>query len=213
MTWRRRTKALGTALTIASVTAFVTASLLYWALKGFLPRRVNLSSSTAIENEGEPSKAIEEQTLSSRKLVDYGKLNYLLSTSKLKEADTETRLIFTEIAVGDRSQSLSNLEEVSSFPCTDLQTIEYLWSSHSDGRFGLQARRDVYRAVGGQFNYNRETYQDFASEIGYFSNGSYKEYSSLNFTKSAPKGALPMFDFHCFSCGVEIFSRMEECGL
>jgi hypothetical protein len=88
-----------------------------------------------------PTLTTDEDDLSSEKGVDYTKLRDLLAAQKWKEADYETYLVMLQ-AVGRKENEWIKREELLTFPCADLGTIDQLvgkiqqwtlWLQRSEG--------------------------------------------------------------------------------
>lgn len=88
--------------------------------------------------------AIAEVELKSEKGVDYTKLRDLLAAGQWREANRETaRVIYKAADRTERGWGLT-LEDISHFPCEDLQTIDQLWLHYSDGKFGFSIQKEIY---------------------------------------------------------------------
>lgn len=87
--------------------------------------------------------------LTSDRNVDYSQLQAALQQKDWKAADRETYLRLLD-AAGPKAQALgfTPQDEMSTFSCTDLKTVDTLWSAASGGRFGFAAQQGILRALG-----------------------------------------------------------------
>ena len=124
------------------------------------------------------------------------KLQNLLAERKWKEADQETARLMLKIANREEEGWLT-VEDIDSFPCSDLYVIDRLWLKASNGHFGLSVQKQIYQELGGTRDYQVELWRRFADEVGWRVNGYWRvydkfTYDNLTFDLSAPKGHLPM---------------------
>ncbi len=82
-------------------------------------------------------------SLTSSTGVDYSKLQALLSNGKWQEANQETWNVMCQ-AAHKKVGSVLTAEEVKQISCDDLQIIDDLWRSHSQGRYGFSAQNQIY---------------------------------------------------------------------
>ncbi|NET31204.1 MAG: hypothetical protein F6K19_04290 [Cyanothece sp. SIO1E1] len=166
-------------------------------------------------------------TIRSDRGVDYSELRGFLATSQWQEADAETRNVMLR-AVGrdasllDQAAPLS-MEEIERFPCTDLQTIDQLWSKHSQGKFGLSIQRQIYANV----NCSEAAFVatvGWGDKTGWLgANLTSKPYGGLTFALEAPEGHLPTSRWACVATDNDhyvgeqpleaLFTRLEACHL
>ncbi len=78
----------------------------------------------------------------------YQRLQNLLKTGKLREADQETLEVILEVA-GTTDREALTPDAVSHFPCPALRIIDQLWTTYSGGRFGFSVQLRLYQEVGG----------------------------------------------------------------
>ncbi|MCY7331994.1 MAG: GUN4 domain-containing protein [Pseudanabaena sp. CAN_BIN31] len=95
-----------------------------------------------------PSQAVAiapppSPSLTSSTGVDYNKLQSLLSSGKWQEANQETWNVMCQ-AARKKVGSVLTAEEVKQISCDDLQIIDDLWRSHSQGRYGFSAQNQIY---------------------------------------------------------------------
>lgn len=144
-------------------------------------------------SEQEARRIAEEETaarygsLNSDKGANYSRLRQLLWEGEWQQADEETE----QVILAYMSQDMQPLtpDQVAEVPCTDLRTIDDLWSRYSDGRFGFSVQWQLYTEQNSQP-------RSFLQEVGW--QGSIaavfnrpKPYSDLQFDRQAPVGHLP----------------------
>ncbi|WP_414585952.1 caspase, EACC1-associated type [Scytonema sp. PCC 10023] len=167
-----------------------------------------------------PPPTTDEDDLSSEKGVKYAKLRDLLAAQKWKEADYETYLVMLQ-AVGRKENDWIKREELLTFPCTDLRTIDQLWVKYSNGRFGFSVQKEIYLSVGGKPDgkYYQEAWEKFGDRVGWRVQGNWiSDHDNVSFHASAPeKGYLPFtslgggFWFGGKDGCWFLFSRIETC--
>ncbi len=70
-------------------------------------------------------------------------------------------------AVGkEEGQSLDS-EDLENFPCEDLRTINQLWLSNSDNKFGFSVQKEIYENLGRKREYNEEVLIKFCDRVGW----------------------------------------------
>ncbi len=70
-------------------------------------------------------------------------------------------------AVGkEEGQSLDS-EDLENFPCEDLRTINQLWLSNSDNKFGFSVQKEIYENLGGKREYSEEVLIRFCDRVGW----------------------------------------------
>ncbi len=150
------------------------------------------------ELEPEQVRAIEREVTDARygaidsdMGIDYGRLRQLLWLNQWEVANQETeRLILMAL-----SQDMKPLEPstILKLSCTDLLTLDQLWSRYSQGKFGFLAQYQVYvqqerrseaflQAVGWKGTITTSLVDLF---------GANKPYRELQFSLAAPLGHLP----------------------
>jgi hypothetical protein len=78
----------------------------------------------------------------------YQRLQNLLKTGKLREADQETLEVLLEVVDTSDWESLTP-QAVRLFPCRVLRIIDRLWTTYSGGRFGFSIQLRLYQEEGG----------------------------------------------------------------
>lgn len=146
-------------------------------------------------NVGEFGDCRYEYIFSDRKPpeIDYTKLRNLLAAGQWKEADYETYLLMLQIVGREPGEKISK-DELSCFPCTELQTIDQLWIDASQGRFGFSIQKDIYLQSGGSLDaqsLSTEVWREFNRRVGWYVEDSGIWYEDLTFSIEAPVGHLP----------------------
>lgn len=125
----------------------------------------------------------------------YAKLEEYLKNEQWKEADEETyRLMIT--TVGKIEGDWFEAEELSNFPCDELQAIDDLWVKYSNGRFGFSVQKQIYVECGvkpdGAYP-GDDIWEKFGDRVGWCKEGKWLSYPQLRFdvSFSSPKGNLP----------------------
>jgi hypothetical protein len=149
--------------------------------------------------------------------ADYTKLRDLLAANKFKEADEETRKLMFWITNRQEERYLDR-ESLSKFPCTDLHSIDALWSNNSNGKFGFDAQDQIILSEYEKRSNSRdndseikrkveETFNAFGDQIGWKGRfGFWKRKEDLTYDLRAPKGHLPAKIF--LSCTKSLFSEV-----
>lgn len=137
-----------------------------------------------------PSPPPSQDDLKSEKGIDYTRLRDLLKAQDWKEADQETYLRMLE-AVGRKQGDWIRAEELKTFPCADLKTIDTLWVKYSDGKWGFSVQKRIWQECGSPMEYN-DQWESFGDRVGWHKDGSWLVYDDLTFNLdlSAP-GEFP----------------------
>lgn len=153
---------------------------------------------------------VSEVELKSARNVDYAKLRDLLAAGNWKEADQETARVMLQAANRVKEGYLT-VNDIDNFPCEDLRTINQLWLSYSEGKFGFSVQKEIYHRLGGTREYNREVWESFGDAVGWRQGGSWLNSKNLTFASiKAPSGHLP---FLVGRRGKSLFSRVKTCKL
>jgi hypothetical protein len=123
--------------------------------------------------------------------TDYTLLENLLTSSKWRSADEETNLIILKITDRVNAGWLREQDFVE-LSCFNLETIDELWSNHTQGHFGFTAQSKIWKNVG-------ENYAKFSDVVGWRLNYQWQTYSQLKFNLEAPPGHLPAAPFYKLS--------------
>lgn len=119
--------------------------------------------------------------------VDYSSLQRLLAEQKFQAADQLTLQKMCEV-VGTAAVQRKWLyfTEVMQFPVTDLQTLNALWLTHSEGKFGFSVQREIWLSAG-------KNWDQLWAKIGWRTGNLWTRYpQGFTWDLSAPKGHLPL---------------------
>ncbi len=184
-------------------------------------------ANTTASNFADTVEVSTSDNLSSECGIDYTRLRDLLAAGKWKEADQETLAVMLKAAGKDLENWLTQ-EDIKNFACTDLRTIDTLWTKYSKGNFGFSVQKEIWQRVGGNPGvFNEEAWFNFGERVGWrttrhhqilFATWTTREwsyYSQISFNQNAPQGHLPrMWDE--WRGGVEVSSiaaRLVKCNL
>jgi hypothetical protein len=129
----------------------------------------------------------DNQPLLTARNIDYVPLQQLLLEQSFQAADQLTLQKMCELA-GPAAVKRKWLyfTEVESFPDQDLITINNLWLTHSQGKFGFSVQRDLWLSVG-------KNWEKFWPKIGWKTSNTWTRYpQEFIWDLSAPKGHLPL---------------------
>ncbi|MDA0210691.1 MAG: GUN4 domain-containing protein [Cyanobacteria bacterium FC1] len=116
--------------------------------------------------------------------VNYHQLRDLLAAGLWQQADLETKALMLQACDQPQASKLST-DRIAQFPCKTLWTIDRLWVYYSQGRFGFSVQKQIYDAVG-------QNYDRFGDRLQWKVNQNWKNYADLNFSPQAPLGHLPL---------------------
>ena len=171
----------------------------------------------------EPARVESDDTLKgladeldSKGVVDYTYLRDLLAAGEWQKADRETETVMIK-ASGREQEGWLSEEDLETFPCEDLRTINELWVKYSDGRFGFSVQKHIWESIEGtNKDEDVEVWKSFGNKVGWRVNDSWIGYRNLTFSLDAPEGHLPEWVFVSgfvgggfFGSG--LFSRVETC--
>lgn len=125
--------------------------------------------------------------------IDYTNLQNLLAAGEWQEADEETGRIMLKVAKREEEGWLT-YENIETFPCEDLRTIDQLWVKYSKGRFGFSVQKKIWLEVGGKPDSDYEVWENFGDRVGWYvkEKDDWKMYEDLSFSLYAPIGHLPV---------------------
>ncbi len=142
-------------------------------------------------------KKLEDALIMSRDFHLFSKLRDLLATKKFKEADSETTKIILKSLKRNNLEQLS-IEDLENYPLDIVGILDRLWKKYSDNHFGFSIQLDKYRELEKKepsvLKHEDNVITNFVLELGWAENQQniiLKDYNSLDFSMSAPKGALP----------------------
>ncbi|CAH8384140.1 unnamed protein product [Eruca vesicaria subsp. sativa] len=114
-----------------------------------LPSSLSLKHPTATFSPlTSSSSTIISASLTTQTTTDFDLLSTHLTNQDFRKADEETRRLLIQIS-GDPATKRGYVffSEVKSISVQDLQTIDDLWTKHSDGRFGYSVQRKIWLKV------------------------------------------------------------------
>ncbi len=152
--------------------------------------------------------------------VDYTPLENNLKRKQWLEAN-ETTISLMLQAVRRDQQGWIPREDMDSFSCWDLKTIDELWKQYSNGKFGFTVQFPIFVATGNRPGrlVDTEAYDNFGSQVGWREDGQWVAFKySLNYTLDAPVGHLPNPRPEYQITGgrlnyTALSQRLVECGL
>lgn len=119
--------------------------------------------------------------------IDYAPLQRLLAAQHFQSADQMTLQKLCELAGTDAVQrKWIYFTEVKQLPIVDLQTINLLWLTHSEGKFGFSVQRELWLGVG-------QNWEKLWSKIGWKNGNNWTRYpQEFTWDLTAPRGHLPL---------------------
>ena len=110
-------------------------------------------------------RELENSLKASVKDSKYSELERLLKAGEWRSADQETyRLMIT--TVGKEEGQGFSVEDLKTFPCEDLLTIDRLWVEASNGHFGFSVQKKIWEKCGSPMDYNSD-YKKFMDAVGW----------------------------------------------
>lgn len=138
--------------------------------------------------------SLEQRLIMIGDIYRYERLQQLLSSDQWFEADKETIRLIADI------EGVSNLEDLSpsdirKFPCGELQVIDKLWTTYSDGRFGFSVQLQAYQELGGTIEttveQNQALLEQWGDRLGWRAGDRWRKCDELDYSRSAPIGCHP----------------------
>lgn len=119
--------------------------------------------------------------------LDYWPLQQLLAKQQFQAADTLTLNKLCELSgPAALKRKWVYFTEIEQYPIADLQTIDQLWSVHSEGKFGYRVQRQLWLSVG-------KSWDELWPKIHWRSGRNWTRYpEEFTWNLSAPKGHLPL---------------------
>ncbi|MEM6839013.1 MAG: GUN4 domain-containing protein [Cyanobacteria bacterium P01_C01_bin.120] len=161
-------------------------------VKTVVEEKIPPAPATPVRTAKQPTPATQAVELKSEKGVDYRELQRLLKAKKWREADRETWHRMLE-AVGRNKNDWIRSEELRTFPCADLKTIDALWKWHSGGKFGFSVQRDIWQQCGSPISIGQD-WDRFCVKVGWQDEtaSQYLDYSELKANPDfSPTGEFP----------------------
>ncbi|MBW4494133.1 MAG: GUN4 domain-containing protein [Oscillatoria princeps RMCB-10] len=147
------------------------------------PSVAALFASAPLTSSPLASAPIPQPSLNSAVGADFTKLQTLLAANKWKEADIETWALMCQ-ALGLSAGTHLEISDIDRLPCEDLLTIDRLWVSASQGRFGFSVQKAIYESA-------NKDYIKFCQRVNWPSYNSTTFHQGLKFSPTAPAGHLP----------------------
>lgn len=220
-------KALGAGRSIAAAYKFAHVEIQLMGIPEHLTpvlyqKESKSVSATASLFDSVDHKNLPPQLRSDRN-VDYRLLQQLLQAGDWRMADRVTYQTMLQ-AVGRKEGEHIPPEDLLSFPCSDLHTIDSLWTTYSEGKFGLSVQKNIYTSLGGKVDgdLDRTAWKRFAKQVEWNAGNwkgqhSWEDYETIRFDLSAPAGHLPIacywyFFMHaCHGLGCKFIMRIDFC--
>lgn len=126
-----------------------------------------------------PSKDISDHSHEITADPKYENLEKLLQNQQWKEADQETyRLMIT--TCGKKDGAWFSKNDLTTFPCEDLQTLDRLWVKYSEGKWGFSVQKQIWEKCGSPKTYN-DDWEKFGDSVGWRKDGEWLRYKQLTF--------------------------------
>ncbi|MBD0344838.1 MAG: GUN4 domain-containing protein [Coleofasciculus sp. Co-bin14] len=148
--------------------------------------------------------------------IDYTRLQELLAAGKWQRADRETEAVMLKVS-GREEEGWLTEENMKTFPCQALRTIDSLWVKYSNGQFGFSIQKHIWQDIENSIqNDHVDIWKYFGDKVGWRVNDSWIGYSNLTFSLDAPEGHLPGWVFVSGFVaggffGGGLFDRVEAC--
>lgn len=182
---------------LAALLTAIAALLTAFGVPDFLPEVAkNVFSRNSLE---QPVSA------SSDRGIDYTVLEDLLENRKWEEANSTTIALMLKAADREKEGYIGTTG-MKQFPCKDLMTIERLWSTYSDRRFGFETQYSIWKDLGGQryrMGSDPTLFDRFTAKVGWD--------KDIEFSIEAVPGHLPVFSSGAKLGGIGNTYRIVEC--
>ncbi len=119
--------------------------------------------------------------------LDYHPLQQLLAKQEFQAADQLTLQKLCELAGAEAVQrKWLYFTEIDQLPILDLQTINSLWLTYSEGKFGFSVQREIWLSVS-------QTWEKLWPKIGWKNGNNWTRYpQEFTWNLTAPRGHLPL---------------------
>jgi len=108
--------------------------------------------------------------LESEKGINYNRLRNLLKAGQWWSADEETLQVMLKASNRVRDSYFGNAyldsESIENFPRKDLKTIDQLWVTASNGRFGFSVQKKIWQECGSPQKYDKN-WAHFCNRVGW----------------------------------------------
>ena len=143
--------------------------------------------------------------------LTYTQLESLLKAGKWQEANSETLNVMLKV-VNQEERGYLDDDDLKTFPCEDLLTIDNLWVASSNGHFGFSVQKKIWEEYGSPMSYNND-YKEFMEAVGWGLRDDFVSYSDFKFssTFSVP-GELPYFSDFTVRSSSFLAQRLVDCN-
>ena len=126
----------------------------------------------------------------SKHFVEYQDLSNLLKKKQWKSADISTFEIMLKVTNREGKRWL-DIDSLRHFPISDLQIIDKLWLTASNGKFGFSIQAKIWEEYGSSTEHDLN-WKRFGQHIGWCNESKWNEYGETDFhDEKLPKGHLP----------------------
>ena len=126
----------------------------------------------------------------SKHFVEYQDLSNLLKKKQWKSADISTFEIMLKVTNREGKRWL-DIDSLRHFPISDLQIIDKLWLTASNGKFGFSVQAKMWEEYGSSTEHDLN-WKRFGQHIGWCNESKWNEYGEIDFhDEKLPKGHLP----------------------
>jgi hypothetical protein len=98
--------------------------------------------------------------------IEYKLLQEFLENEDWIKADKETARLFRKITKTD-TKNLPDIMAFKRFPCSDLSTIDSLWTTYSKNHFGFSIQQNIWDSIKNRSGSSYNSFQEFASRVGW----------------------------------------------
>lgn len=136
--------------------------------------------------------------------MDYKPLQQLLENGDWMEADAETAALFFRITDTDY-KNIPDIGAIKRFPCSDLRTIDCLWTTYSGKHFGFSTQQQIWENIESKSRNSYQKFLKFANQVGWlpddydfekgYLSGLFEGRNNLEADFSYPEGCLPTVGF------------------
>jgi hypothetical protein len=176
----------------------------------------------AIAPEVPKYNSLTQVPLATERQVDYSRLRQYLQQKDWKAADQETYLRLLD-AAGPKAQAIgfTPQDEMETFSCTDLRTVDSLWSVASEGQQGFTVQVNILKALGGNYRklYDKLRWQELPPSNKWLFERDYNPQTKrMEFKQglepnyqNPPPGHLPTVEIG-YNFDVAFSGALKRCG-
>ena len=207
------------------ITSGLIGGVFWWFSRGSGINLSKFGNSTLTPSDSNPQKTFNSSgdssyvPLNSTRGGDYTSLSRALQERNWQQANKYTTETLLK-AFGSKSSQTGHVDkqEAANPPCSDLKTVDQLWSKASSGNLGFTAQRQVLRENGNKYRqaYNKMQWQRPGGEwlIQYIYSGdreNFKPGYEPDYT-NPDKGHLPTFE-RGYNFEYSFDATLAKCGL